>query len=142
MRILFALILLLCVSLPAFGQTVVIKDNLGGNIWRFQQERKALAQVDEVRIAGGCYSACAIFTTLPNACVGAKALIGFHGSDVPLPFFRKPFDDQMGKYFRGEVKRRFDERWRHLRGPDEIHVITGAQLVRLDPEIRLCSAKE
>ena len=113
----------------------VIRADGGGRLVEYEAKRKRLERLGtEVRIVGKCYSACTIFTTLPNACVSKTAKIGFHGASVSIGPIG---DDQMARHYRGEVKRRYLAEWRHLKGSD-LHVITGAQLKRLDPKIKIC----
>lgn len=130
------IIIALFCALPAHAE--VIRDDGGGNISRYIARRAELAKADEVRIAGKCLSACTIFTTLPNACVTPRAQIGFHGSSPRVPIIQRLLDMRMGRFYRGEVRRLYDAEWRHLRGASQMHVITGRELHRLDPAIRLC----
>lgn len=124
----------------AAAETVVVRNDGGGNINDYQARRAQLARADAVRIQGKCLSACVIFTTLPNACVMPGARIGFHGTTPKLgiPAIDLWLDMRMGQYFRGEVRRRFINEWRHLAGSDQIHIVTGRQLKKLDPQVRLC----
>lgn len=128
----------------AFAETVVIRDDGGGNINIYRARRAELAQADRVRIEGKCLSACVIFTTLPNACVTPGARIGFHGTTPKSGIYGVDLwlDMRMGEYFRGEAKRRYINEWRHLGGRDEFHVISGTQLKKLDPKVRLCKGKK
>lgn len=133
-----ALILILALASPALADTAVIRNDGGGKVGRYIDMRARLARLDAVRIEGKCFSACTIFTTLPNACVDRTAQIGFHGTLPRVPFGQKALDMRLGRYYRGEVKRLYEREWRHLRGARQIHVISGAQLAKLDPLIRLC----
>ena len=79
-------------------------------------------------------SACVIFTTLPNACLGAGASVGFHGSNVnagPIG------NQQMARYLRGEAKRRFVAEWQYI-PTTEIHKIKAVDYVKLDPQVKIC----
>ena len=138
--ILRAALVLLISALPALADTVVIRNDGGGNINDYLARRAKLARADAVRIEGKCLSACAIFTTLPNACVAPDAAIGFHGTLPKSGIFAIDLwlDMRMGQYFRGEVRRKYETEWRHLGGSNQFHVITGRQLKRLDPQIRHC----
>lgn len=135
--------LMLAGAAPLQAETVVIRNDGGGNITDYRARRTQLARVENVRIEGKCLSACAIFTTLPNACVDPKAQIGFHGT-LPksgIPVVDYWLDMRMGEYFRGQVRRKFETEWRHLGGRDEFVVMSGAQLKKLDPQIRLCKPR-
>lgn len=129
--------LIIALAFPAMAETVIRNDG-GGNVGQYIDMRARLARLDEVRIEGKCFSACTIFTTLQNACVDRTAQIGFHGTLPRVPFGQKALDMRMGRFYRGEVRRLYEHEWRHLRGARQIHVISGAQLAKLDPQIRLC----
>lgn len=135
-------VILLCLALasPALADTVTIRNDGGGNISHYISRREKLSHVDQVRVEGKCYSACTIFTTLPNACVMPNAQIGFHGASPRVPLLQRWLDMRMGRYYRGEVRRLYISTWRHLYG-DRLHVISGRELARLDPQINLCKPK-
>ena len=126
----------------ARAETVVIRNDGGGLLKVYRARRAELARVDAVRIEGKCLSACAIYTTLPNACVMPDAKIGFHGSSINTGQYDVDlyYDMRMGEYFRGAVRRAYLADWRHLSGRDEFHVISGTKLHQLDPQVRLCKA--
>lgn len=129
--------LIIALAFPAMAETVIRNDG-GGNVGQYIDMRARLAKLDAVRIEGKCLSACTIFTTLPNACVMPNAQIGFHGTSPRLPFIQRYLDMRLGRFYRGEVRRLYEREWRFLRGSNQIHVITGRALKRLDPQIRLC----
>lgn len=136
--------LMLVLAAPvARAETVVIRDDGGGNIVEYRARRAQLAKAEAVRIEGKCLSACAIFTTLPNACVAPRAQIGFHGTLPKSGIWAVDYwlDMRMGEYFRGEVRRLFEDEWRHLGGSDQFKLLSGRELKALDPEIRLCRPK-
>lgn len=133
-----AILLCLALASPALADTAVIRNDGGGNVSDYIRKRERLAKLDSVRIEGKCLSACTIFTTLPNACVDRTAQIGFHGTSPWVPFIQRALDMRLGNFYRGEVKRRYDREWRHLRGKNQFHIITGQELKRLDPKIKLC----
>ena len=130
-----AALIILALASPALADTAVIRNDGGGNVADYIRKRDRLAKLDAVRIAGKCYSACTIFTTLPNACVHPTAAIGFHGTSPRVPLLQKWLDMRLGRYYRGEVRRLYEVTWRKsLR----LHVIYGRELKRLDPKIKLC----
>ncbi len=137
------IVVFLLVAASAQAEIVKISNDLGGNIQDYRLRRAELARAGEVRIYHKCYSACAIYTTLPNACVWPKAQIGFHGASpvYDIPALDMWLDMRMGEFFRGEVQRRYIADWRHLKGAANMHVISGAELHRLDPKVRLCGQK-
>lgn len=132
-------LLLLCLALasPALADTATIRNDGGGNVSDYIRTRDRLAKLDAVRIEGKCFSACTIFTTLPNACVHPKAQLGFHGTSPRVPILQKWLDGRLGRYYRAEVKRLYMSEWRHVTGKN-LHLITTAELRRLDPQIKLC----
>lgn len=132
-----ALLILLALASPAIADTAIVRNGGGGNVGRYIDMRARLATLDAVRIEGKCLSACTIFTTLPNACVMPNAVLGFHGTSPRVPFLQRSLDMRMGKYYRAEVKRLYEQEWRFLRG-NEFHIIYGLELKRLDPKIKLC----
>ncbi|MDZ4093732.1 MAG: hypothetical protein U1D35_02335 [Paracoccaceae bacterium] len=140
--LLFAMSLMLLPDITP-AQTVVIRNDVGGNVNEYRGRRAKLAQAEAVRIEGRCFSACAIFTTLPNACVMPRAQIGFHGT-LPKSGIEAVdywLDMRLGDYFRGEVKRRYIAQWRHLGGVNQMHVLSGRALNALDPQVQLCKGK-
>ena len=113
----------------------VIRRDGGGQLISAEADRAMLlAWGGRVEIRGYCNSACVIFTTLPNACLGPRLDIGFHGSNVNVGPIG---NEQMAKYMRGGVKRRYLEEWQHI-PHTEIHKITAEEYVRLDPRSRIC----
>lgn len=130
-----AILLCLALASPALADTATVRNDGGGNVSDYIDTRERLAKLDAVRIEGKCFSACTIFTTLPNACVHPQAAIGFHGTKPQVPILQKWLDMRLGRYYRGEVRRLYEATWRKsLR----LHVISGRELKRLDPKIMLC----
>ena len=136
--IILAILCIIATHSPALAETATIRNDGGGNVSRYIETRARLAKLDSVRIEGKCLSACTIFTTLPNTCVAASAKIGFHGTSPRVPFMQRALDMRLGRYYRGEVQRLYLAEWRRLRGSSQFHIITGAQLHKLDPLVRLC----
>jgi hypothetical protein len=133
-----AAILTLALATAAAAETVTIRNEGGGNVSEHIRRRAALAEVDQVRIVGMCFSSCTIFTTLPNACVMPDARIGFHGTTPRVPLLQKYLDMRLGRFYRGEVRRLYETTWRHIWGTGSRFVVTGRKLKQLDPLIRLC----
>lgn len=142
-RSLAALVLAFCLAPEAQAEAIIIRNDGGGNITDYRARRVELAKADIVIIAEKCLSACAIFTTLPNACVMPDARIGFHGTQPKsgVPSIDLWLDMRMGEFFRGEVRRKFETEWRHLGGRDQFHMVRGIELKQLDPQIRLCKKR-
>jgi len=117
------------------GDLYVIRNDGGGQLISAETDRAVLKLWGgAVRIEGYCNSACLMFTTLPNACLAPDLKLGFHGANVNVGFVGNP---QVSKYLRNGVKQRFDEEWQFIPFT-EIHRISAAEYVRLDPETRLC----
>ncbi len=142
-RILAALILTLAGLASAQAETVVIEDDFGGNVLQYQARRVQLAKAELVRIQGRCDSACTIYTTLPNVCLGQYAVIGFHGASPKTGNYNFDYylDMQVGRYYRGEIKRRFERNWRFLLGASNLHLVTAQRMVEMDPLIRICPTR-
>lgn len=132
-----AILLCLALASPALADTAVVRNDGGGNVADYVRQRERLAKLDSVRIEGKCYSACTIFTTLPNACVHPAAAIGFHGTSPRVPILQRWLDNRLGRFYRGDVRRLYMSAWRHVHGKN-LHVISGRELARLDPQIKLC----
>mgnify|MGYP003634087774 FL=1 len=114
----------------------VIRDDGGGQLISAEADRARLvAWGGLVEIRGYCASACVIFTTMPNACVGPKARIGFHGSNVNLGPIG---NQQMAKYLRGEAKQKYLDDWQFV-PPTEMRWIMAAEYQKLDPDIKFCT---
>lgn len=116
----------------------VIRRDGGGQLISAEADRaRLLAWGGRVEIRGHCNSACVIFTTLPNACMGRGLRIGFHGSNINVGPIG---NQQMAKYLRGGVKRRYLEEWQFIPNT-EIHRITAQEYVALDPRARICPSR-
>jgi hypothetical protein len=137
-------LLMLLLALPARAETVVVRNDYGGNVLAYQARWKELAEADLVRIEGRCDSACTMFISLPNVCIGRGALFGFHGArpKTGVPGVDLFLDMQVGRYYRGEVRKRFVESWRFKLGKDDLHFVKAERLVVLDPKIRICTKED
>lgn len=124
---------------PPTEEPYVIRRDGGGQLISAEADRAMLARWGgRVEIRNYCYSACVIFTTLPNACLGRKARIGFHGSNVNVGPIG---NQQMAKYMRNGVRRMYLNEWQKI-PPDDIHIISAREYVRLDPETKLCPRRQ
>lgn len=135
-----AALVLLLVAASAQAETVVIRNDYGGNVLEYQARRRELAEADRVEIRGRCDSACTIFLTLPNACVGPGATLGFHGArpKTGIPPVDLFLDMQIGQFYRAGVRETFLKEWRFRSGPRDLALVRARDLVKLDPGIRLC----
>ncbi|CAM3426197.1 hypothetical protein PANO111632_18605 [Paracoccus nototheniae] len=121
------------------GRFIDVTDNRGGNVLQMVQRRSELERSGKiVRIRGYCRSACTILTTLPNACLGPHARIGFHAPRIPNTQIIPPYVDQiMGNYYRAGIRDRWFGGWNRSM---EMQVITARDYVRLDPQARICDS--
>lgn len=80
-------LLALGTALPA--ETLIIGNDAGGRIDHRQQIIQRIKQAgDRVEIRGGyCNSACTMFLGLPNMCISASTVFGFHGPSSQFPGF-------------------------------------------------------
>lgn len=117
---------------------IVIRDNKGGNVLRMIQQRNQLAASGRpVEIRGYCGSACTMLITLPNACLGPMATVGFHAPRIPNTTYIPPgVDDIMARYYRNGILDRWNAEWKHSL---KIQKITAAEYVRLDPQTKICN---
>lgn len=118
--------------------TVDIWNDSGGNVIQMVQRRSELQQSGkQVRIRGYCRSACTMLITMPNACLGPRAKVGFHAPRIPNTTIIPPMVDQiMGNYYRNGIRERWFAGWsRQI----DMTVITAEDYVLLDPQTRLCS---
>ncbi|QBX35714.1 hypothetical protein E4191_14190 [Paracoccus liaowanqingii] len=126
---------------PAQAQQsfIDITNNRGGNVLQMVQRRSELERSGKtVRIRGYCRSACTILTTLPNACLGPRARIGFHAPRIPNTQIIPPYVDQiMGNFYRNGIRDRWFGGWNRS---IEMQVITAREYVRLDPQARICGS--
>lgn len=82
--------LLLAASLvasPITADTLIIGNDPGGRIDLRQRAIRLIRQAgDRVEIRGGfCNSACTMYLGLPNMCVSASTVFGFHGPSSGAP---------------------------------------------------------
>ncbi len=135
------LALALLAALPAQaqprGKPIVILNNRGGNVMEAIQYRNQLARSGRpVEVRGYCRSACTIYITLPNACLGPKATVGFHAPRIPGTKIIPPMVDQlMAQYYRGGILRKWNSEWKYSL---DMHKISARQYVKLDPRTRIC----
>lgn len=116
---------------------VIVRDNRGGNVVQMMAYRSQLAASGrQVQIRGVCNSACTMLTTLPNACLGPGASIGFHAPRIPGTQVIPPIVDQlMATTYRNGIRARWYNEWRHSL---TIKSITAQEYVALDPMTKLC----
>ncbi|MBK4216230.1 hypothetical protein JJJ17_09865 [Paracoccus caeni] len=121
------------------GRFIDVINNGGGNVLEMVQYRDRLARSGKtVRIRGYCRSACSILTSLPNACLGPGASIGFHAPRLPGTTIIPPYVDEiMGNYYRAGIRERWFGGWNRS---IDMHVITAQEYVRLDPQARICGS--
>ena len=137
------LLTLLAPALPAAAQSreapIVIWNNKGGNVVKAMQYRDELARSGRrVEIRGYCRSACTIYITLPNACLGPDAFVGFHAPRIPNTQFIPPMvGDMMARYYRNGILQKWNGGWNKS---IKMQKITAREYVRLDPQTRLCGA--
>lgn len=114
----------------------VVNDK-GGNVLEMVQQRERLARSGKrVRIRGYCRSACTMLITMPNACLGPHARIGFHAPRIPNTSIIPPYVDQiMGSYYRNGIRQRWFGGWNRSL---DMNVISAREYVRLDPHTRIC----
>ncbi|SNT68664.1 hypothetical protein SAMN05444959_101223 [Paracoccus seriniphilus] len=126
-------------EIRAHGPYIDIINDKGGNVMAMAQRRGQLARSGkQVRIRGYCRSACTMLVTLPNACIGPKARIGFHAPRLPNTNIIPPMVDQiMGNFYRNGIRERWFGGWNRSL---EMTVISARDYVRLDPQTRICSS--
>ena len=99
--------------------------------------RDALAASGKpVEIRGYCRSACTIYITLPNACLGPGARVGFHAPRLPGTDIIPPLvDEMMAQFYRNGILEKWNAEWRSNL---KMTVISAQEYKRLDPQVRLC----
>lgn len=119
------------------GPFIDVVNHRGGNVLRTVQLREQLGRSGKtVRIRGYCRSACTILTTLPNACIGGGARIGFHAPRIPNTRIIPPLVDEiMGSFYRNGIRDRWFAGWNRSL---DMQVISARDYVRLDPQARIC----
>ncbi|MDQ7262555.1 hypothetical protein NM680_12190 [Paracoccus sp. PS-1] len=119
------------------GEPIVIMNNRGGNVVEAIRYRNRLAASGRpVEVRGYCRSACTIYITLPNACLGPNATVGFHAPRLPGTRIIPPIvDELMAQYYRNGILQMWNARWKHSL---QMQKISAREYVRLDPQTRLC----
>ncbi|RDD71981.1 hypothetical protein [Paracoccus versutus] len=119
------------------GKPIVIVNNRGGNVVEaIRQRNKLAASGRPVEVRGYCRSACTIYITLPNACLGPRATVGFHAPRIPGTTIIPPIvDELMAQYYRNGILHMWNARWKHSL---KMQKISAREYVRLDPQTRLC----
>ncbi|WP_299361759.1 hypothetical protein [uncultured Paracoccus sp.] len=121
------------------GKPIVILNDKGGNVLQAMARREELQRSGRpVEVRGYCRSACTIYITLPNACLGPGATVGFHAPRLPGTSIVPPIVDQlMAQYYRSGILRRWQDEWRHSL---KMTKISAAEYKRLDPQTRICGS--
>ncbi|MFC0199535.1 hypothetical protein [Paracoccus rhizosphaerae] len=146
-RLSLILIAALAAATPALSQEGIrragpfidVWNNRGGNVLQMVQTRADLARSGrQVRIRGYCRSACTILTTMPNACLGPHARIGFHAPRIPNTQIIPPYVDQiMGNFYRAGIRDRWFGGWNRSM---EMQIVSARDYVRMDPQARICDS--
>ncbi|WP_410218933.1 hypothetical protein [Paracoccus sp. (in: a-proteobacteria)] len=149
-RLVLSLIAMLAAASPALaqqqpsgikdnGRFIDVWNNRGGNVLQMVQTRQDLENSGrQVRIRGYCRSACTILTTLPNACLGPHARIGFHAPRIQGTQIIPPYVDQiMGNFYRGGIRDKWFGGWNRSM---DMQVISARDYVRMDPQTRICDS--
>ncbi|WP_304619494.1 hypothetical protein [Paracoccus sediminilitoris] len=121
------------------GQFIDVVNDRGGNVLQMVQTRNQLDATGKIiRIRGYCRSACTMLTTLPRACLGPGATIGFHAPRIKGTQIIPPYVDQiMGNFYRGGIRDRWFGGWNRSM---EMQKISAQDYVRLDPQARICDS--
>ncbi|WP_304617421.1 hypothetical protein [Paracoccus sp. (in: a-proteobacteria)] len=121
------------------GPYIDVWNHRGGNVVQMLQTREDLGRSGrEVRIRGYCRSACTMLITLPNACLGPHASVGFHAPRLPGTRIIPPHVDQiMGSTYRNGIRDRWFGGWNRS---INMQVISARDYVRLDPQTRICDS--
>ena len=121
------------------GQFIDVVNDRGGNVLQMVQTRQQLdASGKTIRIRGYCRSACTMLTTLPRACLGPGATIGFHAPRIQGTQIIPPYVDQiMGNFYRNGIRERWFAGWNRSL---EMQKISAQDYVRLDPQARICDS--
>ena len=124
----------------ANSRFIDVTNHSGGNVLEMVRYREKLANSGKiVRIRGYCRSACTMLTTLPNACLGPKARIGFHAPRLPGTTIIPPYVDQiMGNYYRNGIRAKWFGGWNRS---INMNVITAREYVALDPQTKICESQ-
>lgn len=122
----------------AGAKPIVIRNDRGGNVLQAIRRRAELERSGRpVEVRGYCRSACTIYITLPNACLGRGARVGFHAPRIEGTTIIPPYVDQMmGSFYRNGIRQRWFGGWNRAR---DMQIITAREYVRLDPQTRLCN---
>lgn len=128
MNFLSLLLVLSTMSIPAEAATIHIKDDYGGNVFERAVEIDQHKN-DQMIISGICYSSCTMY--LLKACVNKNARLGFHGAYDPHSGKRDKMSNQiLAGMYPPKIAKKFREQWYKL-GPDELHVISGKEAIKL-----------
>ena len=134
--------ILLCVVLvalggPAIAQTsaaIVVRSDRGGMLGQRSQEiRKLRAAGQRVELRGTCLSACTMYLSLPNVCVSASAVFGFHGptrngQSLPPDEFNH-WSELMASNYREPLRSWFLTKARYR--TSGYYKLSGAELIRM-----------
>lgn len=121
------------------GEFIDVTNHRGGNVIEMVQTRAQLERSGrKVRIRGYCRSACTMLVTMPNACLGPKAVLGFHAPRLPNTKIIPPYVPEiMAQFYRGGIRKKWNESWsRSL----EMHRISARDYIKLDPQARICDS--
>lgn len=87
----------------------------------------------KVVIDGGCYSACTVFYSLPNACLTPKAKFGFHAATGMATDI---WENAMAQHYRAGVLEQYNAVWRHRESL--LPTLSRDEMRALDSETQFC----
>ncbi|WBU60106.1 hypothetical protein [Paracoccus albus] len=118
---------------------LVVNQHRGGNVVDMIRTRAKLQNSGrKVWIRGYCRSACTMLVTMPNACLGPMATLGFHAPRIPNTSIIPPYVPEiMASYYRNGILKRWNEEWRYS---IDMVKISAKDYVKLDPATKLCPA--
>lgn len=113
---------------------LVVVNDRGGLLDKRSAEINHLAVTGQrVELRGTCLSACTMYLSLANVCIGPKARFGFHGPS----WFGKPLERKDFDYWSREMARHYREplrSWYMRSGRYRIegyYRLTGAEIIRM-----------
>lgn len=126
---LIAPIVALLLSGALRAEPIVLTDSDGGNIYAHAADwRRYEASGQEVQLRGYCVSACTMFLSLENVCVGPRARFGFHATRGDIfGTYRRFLTPPLRAWFDANARRSRVWVW-----------LSVAELQAIQPGVRVC----
>jgi hypothetical protein len=124
-------------DLPPTGPIIIQGDGGGTVSLYIKRWNEIEASGREVKILGHCVSACTIFISLSNVCLGPKAVMKFHSADGIMG---SVVNQRIAGFYPPLMREKFLAEWQHIRDGEPMAVLNRRAIHVLAPDVPFCEA--